>query len=43
MEKDKFFTKAIAAEIHFTRNTAGAVESLTLLQGGQQMPGKKIE
>ena len=42
-EKDKFFTKAIAAEVHFTRNANGAVESLTLLQGGQQMPGKKIE
>ncbi len=42
-EKNKFFTKAIAAEIHFTRNTEGAVENLTLLQGGQQMPGKKID
>jgi len=43
MEKDKFFTKAIAAEIHFARGSTGAVESLTLLQGGQQMPGKKID
>jgi len=42
-EKDKFFTKAIAAEVHFKRNEDGTIESLTLFQGGQEMLGKKIE
>ncbi|MFT5847395.1 serine hydrolase [Psychroserpens sp.] len=42
-DKDKFFLKVVAAEIHFTRNTAGKVESLTLFQGGQEMPGKKVD
>ncbi|WP_431136336.1 serine hydrolase [Psychroserpens mesophilus] len=42
-EKDQFFLKAVAAEITFNRNTKGAVESLTLKQGGQEMPALKIE
>ncbi|MFT4611629.1 MAG: CubicO group peptidase (beta-lactamase class C family)/uncharacterized protein YneR [Glaciecola sp.] len=42
-EKDKFFLKVVAAEIHFTRTAEDKVESLTLLQGGQEMLGKKVE
>tara|TARA_B100000809_G_scaffold159165_1_gene156533 strand:+ start:759 stop:2411 length:1653 start_codon:yes stop_codon:yes gene_type:complete len=42
-EKDKFFLKVVAAEVHFTRDTNGKVESLTLFQGGQEMLGKKVE
>ena len=41
--KDKFFLKAVVADVHFTRNAEGAVESLTLFQGGQEMLGKKTE
>ena len=41
--KDKFFLKVVAADIHFTRDANGKVESLTLFQGGQEMPGKKID
>ena len=42
-EKDQFFLKTVPAEITFNRNTIGTVESLTLKQGGQEMPAKKIE
>ncbi|WP_299225029.1 serine hydrolase [uncultured Psychroserpens sp.] len=42
-EKDNFFLKVVPAEITFNRSTDGKIESLTLNQGGQQMPGKKIE
>jgi CubicO group peptidase (beta-lactamase class C family) len=42
-EKDKFFLKVVVADIHFTRNGEGKVESLTLFQNGQEMLGKKIE
>jgi CubicO group peptidase (beta-lactamase class C family) len=41
--KDKFFLKAIVANIDFTRNAEGAVDSLTLFQGGQVMLAKKID
>lgn len=41
--EDNFFLKVVSASLLFTRNDAGAVESLTLHQGGQIMPGKKIE
>ena len=41
--KDKFFLKAIVANIDFTRNAEGAVESLTLFQGGQVMLAKKTD
>jgi len=34
--KDKFFLKAVVADVHFTRNAEGSVESLTLFQGGQE-------
>ncbi|WP_298904745.1 serine hydrolase [uncultured Psychroserpens sp.] len=42
-EKDKFFLKVVPAEIHFKRNDKGNIESLTLHQGGQQVPGKKVD
>lgn len=42
-KKDEFFLKAVAAEVTFNRTTDGTVESLTLKQGGQEMPAKKIE
>jgi CubicO group peptidase (beta-lactamase class C family) len=42
-EKDQFFLKAVPAEVTFNRSTNGTVESLTLKQGGQEMPAKKIE
>ncbi|WCO00961.1 serine hydrolase [Psychroserpens ponticola] len=42
-EKDQFFLKAVPAEVTFNRTTNGTVESLTLKQGGQEMPAKKIE
>lgn len=42
-KKDEFFLKAVAAEVTFNRTTDGKVESLTLKQGGQEMPAKKIE
>jgi hypothetical protein len=42
-EKDKFFLKVVVADIHFTRNGEGRVESLTLFQNGQEMLGKKVE
>jgi CubicO group peptidase (beta-lactamase class C family) len=41
--KDKFFLKAVVADVHFTRNAEGAVESLTLFQAGQEMLGKKMD
>lgn len=42
-KKDEFFLKAVAAEVTFNRTTDGTIESLTLKQGGQEMPAKKIE
>ncbi|MEM5567000.1 serine hydrolase [Psychroserpens sp. AS72] len=42
-EKDKFFLKVVAADLHFFRNAEGKVERLILFQGGQEMPGKKID
>ena len=41
-EKDKFYLKVVPAEIMFNRNSKNEVESLTLFQNGQEMPGKKI-
>ena len=39
----KFFLKVVDAQITFNRSDSGEVESLTLHQNGQNMPGKKIE
>ena len=38
-----FYYKVVDAQITFNRNDAGAVESLTLHQGGQNVPGRKIK
>jgi tetratricopeptide (TPR) repeat protein len=37
-----FFAKIISAQITFNKGADGKIESLTLLQGGQEIPGKKI-
>jgi len=39
----EFFLKVVAAKIVFKVNNDGDVESLTLFQGGQEIPGKKID
>lgn len=41
--EDTFFLKVVPAQLVFSKNANGEVDSLTLHQGGQQMPGKKIE
>ncbi len=38
-----FFLKVVPAEISFNKNDQGKIDSLTLNQGGRQMPAKKIE
>ncbi len=38
-----FFLKVVPAEITFNQNERGKVDSLTLNQGGKQMPAKRIE
>lgn len=43
MSETRFFLKVVDAQIEFNRDDAGIVESLTLFQGGQEMPGTKIE
>ena len=42
-EKDKFFLKVVTADVHFTRDADGNVESLTLFQSGQELLGKKVD
>ncbi len=39
----RFYLKVVEAQIEFYTNDEGVVESLTLFQGGQEMPGSKIE
>jgi CubicO group peptidase (beta-lactamase class C family) len=41
--ENEFFLKVVDAQIVFNRDDQGKVASLTLLQGGRQMPGKKIK
>jgi CubicO group peptidase (beta-lactamase class C family) len=41
--KDLFFVKVVDAKIKFSRDEKGMVNSLTLLQNGQEIPGPKIE
>lgn len=41
--KNVFFLKVVEAQLTFNINDAGDVESVTLLQGGQTIEGKKIE
>ena len=38
-----FFYKVVEAKVEFLRGEDGAVESLMLYQGGQEIPGRKIE
>ncbi len=38
-----FYLKAITAQITFNQDDNGVIESLTLLQGGQEMRGKKLK
>lgn len=42
-EIHKFFLKVVEARITFSANEAGEIDSLTLHQGGQNMPGNKVE
>jgi len=37
-----FYLKAVVAQITFNKDANGKVESLTLVQGGQEMVGKKL-
>lgn len=39
----EFYLKVVAAEVVFNKDKQGAVDSLTLKQGGREMPGKKIK
>ena len=39
---DLFFLRVVNAQVRFTRDPAGAVTSLTLLQGGSQQTGRKV-
>jgi CubicO group peptidase (beta-lactamase class C family)/uncharacterized protein YneR len=40
--ENRFFYKVVKAEIEFTNEEAGEFQQLTLYQGGQQIPGKRI-
>jgi len=39
----EFYLKVIDAQLVFNKNDAGEIDSATLLQGGQEMLGKKVE
>ena len=41
--EDNFFLKIVPAKVVFTKNDNGDITTLTLHQGGREMPGKKIE
>ena len=41
--ESEFYLKVVEARIEFYENEEGFVDSLTLFQGGQEMPGKKVE
>jgi hypothetical protein len=43
ISETRFFLKVVEAEIEFNLAGDGAVESLTLFQGGQELTGKKLE
>lgn len=42
-KEDTFFLKVVEASIDFTKDSLGKVISLTLHQGGRDMPGEKIK
>ena len=37
-----FYLKVVTAQLTFNKNAAGEIESVTLLQGGREMTGKKM-
>ena len=41
--KNEFYLKVVEAQLTFNKNEEGQVESVTLHQNGQSIPGKKIE
>jgi len=41
--EDNFFLKVVPAKLVFSKDENGVINMTTLHQGGQQMPGKKIE
>jgi CubicO group peptidase (beta-lactamase class C family) len=41
--KNEFYYKVVEAQLTFTKNEDGKVESVTLHQGGRNMVGKKVE
>jgi D-alanyl-D-alanine-carboxypeptidase/D-alanyl-D-alanine-endopeptidase len=41
--QNKFYFKVVAANVTFNADKAGEITSMTLYQGGQIIPGKKIE
>jgi CubicO group peptidase (beta-lactamase class C family) len=43
ISETEFFLKVVAAKIIFEINDSGEVASLTLFQGGQELPGKKMD
>jgi CubicO group peptidase (beta-lactamase class C family) len=42
-KKDYFFLKIVDAQLEFTKDESGKINSLTLFQGGQQLKGKKVK
>ena len=40
---NKFYLKVVEAKVEFTANQNGEIESMTLFQNGQVLPGKKVE
>lgn len=41
--ENEFYLKVVDAQLAFNKNDAGAIESVTLFQGGREMKGKRIE
>jgi CubicO group peptidase (beta-lactamase class C family) len=39
----KYFSKAVDAQMEFSKDDKGNITTMTLLQGGQKIPGKKIK
>lgn len=39
----KFFLKVVDAQLEFYKDESGSISSLTLFQGGREVPGKKIK
>jgi serine-type D-Ala-D-Ala carboxypeptidase/endopeptidase len=39
--RDRFFLKAVDAQLEFTRDSTGTVSSVTLVQNGNRMPGPR--